>query len=82
MAGDPRIQQQVAWAGIKSRRVLGGRQIGKIGDTANIDDDAMDIWMAQYPVVEGRNQRRTLTTCCDVTAAKIAHHMDAGQFCQ
>ena len=57
-----------------------GRQVGQIADAADVDDDAVDVGMAQYMIVKCGNQRRALPACGDVAAAKVADHGDAGQF--
>ncbi len=75
----PCIHQQITGAAVEARSINMGRQIGQIADAADVDDDAMDIRMAQDPVMKGWNQRRALPSRSNVTAAKVADDSYAGQ---
>ena len=80
MFGDPRIHQQIAGAGVETKRWLADGQISHIGDAADVEDDAMDVWVAEHLVVKGRNQWRALTACRDIARTEVTHYMDTCQF--
>ena len=76
----PRIQQHVAGAAIEAAGRLSRRQIGQVGDAADIEDDAMSRRVAEHCIVESRYQGRALAAGRDVAAAEVGHDRDAGQF--
>ena len=61
----------------KPRTVAARRQIGEVGDAAEIDDDAMRV-AAEERGVERRHQRRALAARRDVAAAEIGDDGHAG----
>ena len=78
----PGIEQHVARPAIEPGSRVTRRQIGEIGDAADVENDAMRCRRAEHRVVEGRYQWRTLPTSRDVAAAEVGNDVDTGQFGQ
>jgi len=64
----PSVHQGVAWPGIKTAdRRCGPRGQGRyVGDTADVQYDAVFSITCEDSLVEGRYQRRTLSTGLDI----------------
>src|SRR2546430_2253890 len=79
---DESVDEHVAGAGVECEDVLrlgvSGND-GDIGDTADIEADATEVWVAVECVVGERNKRRALTAQCNVCWAKVADGGDAGE---
>ncbi len=53
-----------------------------VGNTADIDDGAGVLRVAEYRCVKRWNQWRALAACCDVGGAEVVHHRYASGFSQ
>ena len=80
VAPDPLIEERVAGAGVEpdDRRARAGRQVGDVGDAADVDDGAAGPGGVKQPVVKGRHQGRALAAGGEVARAEIGHGRDAG----
>ena len=58
------------------------RQYGQIGNTAEVKHRHATLGLAEQKLVKAGCQWRALATGCHVTAAKVRHDIDAGQFRQ
>src|SRR5450830_495552 len=88
MARNPGIEQDIAWTGIEAgsvdrrRASLLGRQNTDVADTANIDCHACLAGAAEYCLMKGQYQWRTLAASGDIAAAEIGDDIDAAQLRQ
>ena len=80
MTSDPGVHQHVARPRVKA---LNGSstEVGKIGNAADVDDDAMNCRVGKHGLVEGRNQGRTLAAGGNIPAAEVTYDGGAGQLC-
>ena len=77
MAGVPQVDQHVAGTGVEAAHRAVGRQVGDVGDAAEVDDHAMRAVIAEQRAVERRHQRCALPAGGDVAAAEIGDDGDA-----
>ncbi len=64
--------------GVESADSSARRQVGDIGDAADVDDDAMNLLILEQCRVKRRHQRRTLSAGGDVAAPEVRHDGDVG----
>ena len=72
----PEVEQHVAGTGVEAAHLAALRQIGQVGDAADVHDHAMRA-AAEERRVERRHQRRTLAAGGDVAAPEIGDDRDA-----
>ncbi len=73
----PQVHQAVAGAAIESRCRPAWREIGQVGDAADVEDDAVRAGSPKERVVKGGHQWGTLAPGGDVAAAEIGDNGDA-----
>src|SRR5206468_6199748 len=74
----PGIEQRVARSGVEATHRPERRQVGEIGDAAQIDDDTMPIVLPEQRSVQRGHQRSPLPSGSYIATAKVGDHRDAG----
>ena len=76
MARVPQVEEDVAGTGVETSDGTSYRQVGDVGDAADIDDDAVTR-SCEKRRVKGGDQRRAFAAGRDIAAAKVGDDGDS-----
>lgn len=80
MFADPFVHQRIARAAVEPENLAGWREVGDVGDPADVDDCSGGIALAEESSVKRRHQWGTFTAGSDVPATEVADDRNASEF--